>query len=78
MEQLNQLRQHVEEINQVLTVAQKDHAAALVRLTKIPGVDLYAAQEPLAEIGPGAVAFQSAEQFASWVGGCPGSQGSAI
>jgi transposase len=77
MEQVNQLREHVEEINQALTVAQRDHTATLVRLTKIPGVDLYAAQELLAEIGPGAVAFPSAEQFASWVGVCPGSQESA-
>jgi transposase len=36
MEQVNQLRQHVEEI-EVLTVAQTDHTAALVRLTEIPG-----------------------------------------
>jgi len=46
-------------------------------LTKIPGGDVYAAQELLAEIGPKAAAFASAEQFASWVGVCPGSQESA-
>ena len=48
-----------------------------MRLTKIPGVDLYAAQELLAEIGPWALAFPSGDQFASWVGVCPGSQESA-
>ena len=51
-----------------------EHLPALHRLTKIPGVDLYAAQELLSEIGPRAAAFASAEQFASWVGVCPGSQ----
>ena len=40
-------------------------------------MDLYAAEELVAEIGPKAAAFPSAEQFASWVGVCPGSQQSA-
>jgi transposase len=35
------------------------------------------AQDLLAEIGPTAEAFPSGEQFASWVGVCPGSQESA-
>jgi transposase len=77
MDQVRLLRKHVEEINEALAVAMKEHVAALCRLSKIPGVDLYAAQELLAEIGPRAVAFPSAEQFASWVGVCPGSQESA-
>src|SRR5258706_14120201 len=55
----------------------QEHAATVHRLSQIPGVDLYAAEELLAEIGPGATAFASAEQFASWVGVCPGSQESA-
>ena len=77
MEQVKLFRQQVEEINQALAVAMRAHTPTLVRLGKIPGVDLYAAQELLAEIGPGAVAFPSAGQFASWVGVCPGSQESA-
>ncbi len=43
----------------------KEHVGTLQRLTRIPGIDLYAAQELLAEIGPGAAAFAGAEQFAS-------------
>jgi transposase len=77
MDQVQLLRRQVEEINQALAEAMKEHIAALHRLTKIPGVDLYAAQELLSEIGPKAAAFPSAEQFASWVGVCPGSQESA-
>jgi transposase len=77
LEQVRLLRRQVEEINQVLAEALKQHIADLYRLTKIPGVDLYAAQELLSEIGPKAAAFASAEQFASWVGVCPGSQESA-
>ncbi len=77
MEQVRLLQRHVEEINQEVAGAMKEHVATLVRLTKIPGVDLYGAQELLAEIGPNAAVFYSAEQFASWVGVCPGSQESA-
>jgi transposase len=77
MDQVRLLRRQVEEINQALAEAMKEHVAALHRLTKIPGVDLYAAQELVSEIGPQAAAFASAEQFASWVGVCPGSQESA-
>ncbi len=77
MEQVRLLRRQVEELNQALAEAMQEHIAVLHRLCKIPGVDLYAAQELLSEIGPQASAFASAEQFASWVGVCPGSQESA-
>ena len=77
MDQVRLLQRQVEEINQAVAGAMKEHVATLVRLTKIPGIDLYAAQELLSEIGPKAAVFHSAEQFASWVGVCPGSQESA-
>ena len=77
LEEVALLRKQIDEINQVLAVEMKAYTAVLVRLTKIPGVDLAAAQELLAEIGPGAAAFPTAEQFASWVGLCPGSHESA-
>ena len=77
MDQVRLLWRQVEEINQTLASVMKEHVATLLRLTKIPGIDLYAAQELLAEIGPRAAAFPSAAQFASWVGVCPGSQESA-
>lgn len=77
MDQARLLRRQVEEINRALAEAMREHIAALDRLTKIPGVDLYAAQELVSEIGPQAAAFASAQQFASWVGVCPGSQESA-
>jgi transposase len=77
LEQVELLRKQVEELNEALAAAMHYHLPALVRLTKMPGVDLYAAQELLAEIGPRASAFPSADQFAGWVGICPGSKESA-
>jgi transposase len=77
MAQVRLLWEQVEDINQALAEAMKAHVVVLHRLTKIPGVDLYAAQELLAEIGPGALAFPSADQFASWIGACPGSRETA-
>ena len=77
LDQVRLLRRQVEELNQTLAEAMQEHLAALHRLSKIPGVDLYAAQELISEIGPHAAAFGSAAQFASWVGVCPGSQESA-
>jgi transposase len=71
------LRRQVEELSAALMEAMREHTAALVGLTKIPGVDLYAAQELLAETGVRAAAFPSPEQFASWIGVCPGRQESA-
>jgi hypothetical protein len=77
LEPVELLRRQIEETNQALSIAMQAHVATLVRLSKIPGVDLAAAQELLAEIGPGATAFPTPEQFASWVAVCPGSQESA-
>jgi transposase len=77
MQQVELLRKQVEEINQALSAAMHYYLPALVRLAKMPGVDLYAAQELLAEIGPKAAAFPTADNFAGWVGICPGSKESA-
>jgi transposase len=77
MEQVRLLWRQIEEINQALAQAMKEHISVLHRLSKIPGIDLYGAQELIAEIGPKAAAFANAEHFASWVGVCPGSQESA-
>lgn len=77
LDQVRLLRQQMIAIQQALGVALQPHAEVLRRLCQIPGVQLGAAQQLLAEIGPDAAAFPSAEQLASWVGVCPGSQESA-
>ncbi len=77
MEQVRLLRRQAEELTAELGRAMKEHALTLERLCKVPGIDLCAAQALLAEIGPRAAAFATAEQLASWIGVCPGSQESA-
>lgn len=77
LEQVEMLRQQIEQINGILAEQMQAQVGTLQRLTKIPGVDLWAAQELLAEIGVGATMFPTAGCFASWVGVCPGSHESA-
>ena len=77
MEQVTLIRRQIEEINSALADSMKEQIAVLHRLSRIPGVDVYSAQELIAEIGPKAAAFPTPEHLASWVGVCPGSQESA-
>jgi transposase len=77
LDQAELLRKQITEIDAALTLAMKDYAATLNRLCRVPGIDLTGAQAILAEVGPRAAAFDSAEQLASWAGLCPGMQESA-
>lgn len=67
----------IEELNRLAASQMKSCQDAVTRLIEIPGIGAEAAQEILAEIGPQAAAFPSAEQLASWIGVCPGSNESA-
>jgi len=77
LKQVELLWQQIDEINTALGEAMKAYAPTLHRLCRMPGVDLAAAQQLLAEIGPTAEVFPNADQFASWAGLCPGSQETA-
>jgi len=68
LEEVELWRRQISEIKTELAHVMKDHVAALRRLGQMPGIDLCAAQELLAQIGPRAAAFATADQFASWVG----------
>jgi transposase len=52
-------------------------AAAVERLTTIPGVEQRAAETVIAEIGTDMNQFPTAEHLASWAGMCPGNNESA-
>lgn len=77
LQQVGLLREQIQQLDEALAVAMQCHLPTLVRLMKLPGVDRVAAEQLLAEIGPTAAAFPSPEQFASWVGVCPGTRESA-
>ena len=77
LQQIDQLEQQIQKLDQQLAEAQQDYREALGRLCEVPGIDLLAARQILAEIGPDLAAFASAEQLSSWAGLCPGRQESA-
>lgn len=77
LKQVELLRQQIAEIDTALLEAMKAYTPTLHRLCRMPGIDLTAAQELLAEIGPTAAAFPSADEFASWAGACPGTHETA-
>ena len=68
LDQVELWRRQIGEVDKALAAARQAHTATLLRWSKMPGVDLASAQELWAEIGPGALAFATAEQFACWVG----------
>jgi len=77
LERLTLLEKQILEIDQSLDEMLEPHRQAIQRLIEIPGVGERAAQQILAQVGPDAHAFPSAEQLASWVGVCPGRRESA-
>jgi transposase len=77
VEQVRLLMQQIMALSALITESMKEHAAEIVRMCRLPGIDTYAAQDLLAEIGPGAEQFDSPQQLASWAGVCPGRQESA-
>lgn len=74
LKQVQLLRDQIAEIDEALGRAMLEYAPTLHRLCRMPGIDLAAARELLAEIGPTAAAFASPEQLSSWAGVCPGTQ----
>jgi transposase len=77
LDRIELIDRHIEELNKLAAAQMQRYQNAVTRLIEIPGIGAEAAQEILAEIGPQAAAFPSAEQPASWIGVCPGSNESA-
>ena len=77
LDQIELLDKQIGELDKLAASQTQQYQDAVTRLVEIPGIGAQAAQEILAEIGPAAAAFHSAQQFASWVGVCPGSNESA-
>lgn len=77
LETLTAIDRHLEELARVAAELTRQHAAAVARLIRIPGIRTLSAQQIVSEVGAGADAFPSAPQFASWIGVCPGRNESA-
>jgi transposase len=85
--QLTMLKQHlhrlklldaqIQELDESVAEAMRQHQAAVIRVAEIPGFGADSAQQIIAEVGVEAEAFPSADEFSSWVGVCPGSNISA-
>jgi transposase len=77
LELLEKIDEVIAALDALLAGALSQHREAILRLTAVPGIQVDTAQRLIAEIGVDADAFESAAAFASWFGGCPGSNISA-
>lgn len=77
LDRVELIDRQIEQLNQIAAAQMQIYQDAVARLIEVPGIGAEAAQEILAEIGPQAAAFPSAQQLASWIGVCPGSHESA-
>jgi transposase len=77
LDMLSKIDEVAGELDQLLAKELRQHQEAVVRLAAVPGLGVDSAQRLIAEIGVDAEAFPTSEAFASWFGGCPGSNISA-
>ena len=77
LDHLKLVENQLDELSQLTGEALREHGDAIARLAEIPGIRVLSAQQIVAEAGPKASAFESAGQFSSWIGVCPGRNESA-
>jgi len=77
LQRLQQIDAQIEELTQMIATTMKPHEDTVMRLAEVPGFGADSAQQVIAEVGPEAGAFDSAAQFTSWAGTCPGKEESA-
>ena len=77
LERLELIEKQMQALDQNIAGALRKHNHAVLRLAEVPGYGADSAQPVIAEVGPAATAFPSAEQMSSWVGTCPGPEESA-
>jgi transposase len=74
---LELIESHMQVLEKSIAQALQEQEDAVKRLAEIPGYGVESAHQVIAEIGPTAATFPSAEQLCSWVGVCPGREESA-
>jgi transposase len=77
LERLELLDRQIETLERSSAEALRENEDAVCRLAEVPGLGAESAHQIIAEVGPKAATFASAEQMASWVGCCPGREESA-
>ena len=77
LEELELIEQQIGQLDREMAGLLSQHQEAVRRLAEVPGLGADSAQQVIAEVGPKAATFPSAEQLSSWVGVCPGDDESA-
>jgi transposase len=77
LKQVEVVEEQIKDLAQWTAAAMQPYEEVVVRLTAIPGVQVTAAHQIIAEVGATAAAFASSSRFSSWVGACPGRKESA-
>jgi transposase len=77
LQRLQLIDEQMEKLNGMIAQALKAHQEAVVRLAEVPGFGPDSAQQVIAEVGVQASTFPSAANLTSWVGTCPGQEGTA-
>jgi transposase len=77
LERLDLLDRQTQQLDQMAAAAMQPYEDAVIRLAEAPGFGPDSAQQIIAEVGAQAHSFDSAAQFASWAGLCPGREESA-
>lgn len=77
LDHLELIEKQLAELDRLTAELMQEHAGAVARLVEVPGIRLLAAQQSVAEAGPTARSFDSAEQFSAWIGVSPGREESA-
>jgi transposase len=74
---LQQVDQHIAQLDQYIDACLTPYESACAKLTKIPGIDRIAAAGILAELGVDMGVFHTETHLAAWAGVCPGNNESA-
>lgn len=77
LEELQLIEAQIEQLDREAAELLKPHRDALERVAEVPGFGVESALQMIAEVGPEAAAFESAQALSSWVGVIPGDEESA-
>jgi transposase len=74
LDELRLIEAQIAALNHEMADLLRAHEAAVQRLAAVPGLGVDSAQQIIAEVGPTAATFASAQHLASWAGACPGAE----